>query len=279
MLQIAEPDVGDTAVYAVVARNDRGGAVSQLHELTVLDAQSNAGGIHRAAFPVSREDEDTLLQVMGRIMFAGNPAEITWSVLLPEGWALRPIYNDFADSAPTDLVTGLAEWSWQNPTKERLQIYYDLIPPASAVGLWGFPAVFTVSSKGQVLESLANPDPLILRIFGRSHHAADTDRDRNIDLSELLRVIELYNTRSGTSRTGRYRLNARSVDGFDVDLEDGAFGEVSVFHSADTDNDATVSLGELLRVIELYNTRAGTSRTGAYRVAGDSVDGFAPGSD
>jgi len=49
------------------------------------------------------------------------------------------------------------------------------------------------------------------------------------------------------------------------------------YHSADFDNDSKVSLSELLRIIELYNFREGTTRTGAYRVNAESVDGFSTG--
>jgi hypothetical protein len=47
-------------------------------------------------------------------------------------------------------------------------------------------------------------------------------------------------------------------------------------HSADTNSDFKLSLFELTRVIELYNTRIGTVRTGAYRPAGGTEDGYEP---
>jgi hypothetical protein len=46
-------------------------------------------------------------------------------------------------------------------------------------------------------------------------------------------------------------------------------------HSADTNRDLLLSLLELTRVIELYNTRNGQVRTGAYQVLAGSEDGFA----
>jgi len=49
------------------------------------------------------------------------------------------------------------------------------------------------------------------------------------------------------------------------------------YHSADTDKDGKLSLVELTRVIELYNTRAGTTRTGQYHVQAGTEDGYAPG--
>lgn len=49
------------------------------------------------------------------------------------------------------------------------------------------------------------------------------------------------------------------------------------YHSADTSRDGRLSLLELTRVIELFDMRVGTARTGAYRLQAGSEDGFAPG--
>ena len=49
------------------------------------------------------------------------------------------------------------------------------------------------------------------------------------------------------------------------------------YHSADSDRDGKLSLFELTRVIELYNYRSGTTRTGQYHVQAGTEDGFAPG--
>ncbi len=53
---------------------------------------------------------------------------------------------------------------------------------------------------------------------------------------------------------------------------------IAPYH-ADSNEDWTINLFELTRVIELYNTRAGTTRTGAYHVQSSPTteDGFAPG--
>ena len=57
----------------------------------------------------------------------------------------------------------------------------------------------------------------------------------------------------------------------------GAVVTLTNYHSADTNRDGRFSLLELTRVIELYNVRSGSVRTGAYRVLAGSEDGFSPG--
>jgi hypothetical protein len=103
-------------------------------------------------------------------------------------------------------------------------------------------------------------------------HSADMNFDWHLSLLELLRVIDLYNTRSGTTRTGDYHEDSASIDGFAPGV-----GTLTHFHSADSNQDGKLSLIELLRVIDLYNTRSGTTRTGDYHPQSATVDGFAPG--
>ncbi len=105
------------------------------------------------------------------------------------------------------------------------------------------------------------------------YHSADTDGNWRLSLLELTRVIELYNTRDGTTRTGAYYTDATTEDGFAAGT-----GTITSHHSADTNQDGRLSLLELTRVIELYNTRDGTTRTGEYhRTELETEDGFAPG--
>ena len=103
-------------------------------------------------------------------------------------------------------------------------------------------------------------------------------------VSELTRVIQLYNTRNGTSRTGCYLVvESGTSDGFNPDATRLSTDVVTLvrYHSADYGRDGKISVSELTRVIQLYNTREGTSRTGAYHVRRQSEaissDGYAPG--
>jgi len=151
-----------------------------------------------------------------------------------------------------------------------LELSYDLVPSSEARGRFALAALLEVTNGGAVGMSVVKPDPLYVRRISATARSSDLDGDFRIGLSELLRVIELYNTRIGTVRSGGYRERLQSVDGFETDPFEPAIGSVvlSRHHTADTDQDGRVSLSELLGVIEVYNARNGTVRTGAYAPLG-----------
>jgi hypothetical protein len=103
-------------------------------------------------------------------------------------------------------------------------------------------------------------------------HSADTNQDFRINLSELTRVIQLYNYTTGGVRTGAYQTAAGTEDGFAPGV-----GTIVKHHSADTNQDGMLSPTELSRVIVLYNYVSGSQRTGEYHVEAGTEDGFAPG--
>lgn len=72
-------------------------------------------------------------------------------------------------------------------------------------------------------------------------------------------------------------MQSDSEDGFALDPMSTTNQLLSVYHSADSNRDGQISLYELTRVIELYNYRVGTVRTGQYRVQQGTEDGFSPG--
>lgn len=111
-------------------------------------------------------------------------------------------------------------------------------------------------------------------------HDADQNHDSRISLPELTRVIELFSARNGTVRTGCYQVATTSTeDGFapDPDRSDTAAVTLTRYHAADSDRNGRIGLNELLRVLQLYNYRAGSLRTGQYRPQSGTEDGFAPG--
>lgn len=149
--------------------------------------------------------------------------------------------------------------------------------PADQGGVRTIAAPVTLALAGPNLLLLASPDPLHVTL---GLHSADTDRNFRISLLELTRLIELYNCRNGTTRTGCYAVaTSATEDGFAADpaRSSSAAITLSCYHSADFNHDGKISLVELTRVIELYNYRSGTTRTGQYRSQAGTEDGFMAG--
>ncbi len=136
--------------------------------------------------------------------------------------------------------------------------------------------VVVTNSAGSVTSAAAT-----IAVLAR--HSADVSpADGTINLAELTRVIALYNTRQGTVRTSRYQIQDGTEDGFAPDVISPGHATITLarYHSADSNRDGRLSLTELTRVIELFNTRSGSTRTGAYHNATSPTateDGFAPG--
>lgn len=107
------------------------------------------------------------------------------------------------------------------------------------------------------------PIPTPLSAF----HSADINRDGIISAGEYNRVLELYNYRSGTVRTGEYHTDASVYGGYAPGP-----GTITTYHTADSDQNGRISLLELTRMIEYLN-----ADDGAYHVSPGSEDGFEPG--
>ncbi len=103
-----------------------------------------------------------------------------------------------------------------------------------------------------------------------SYHTTDSDHDWRISLSELTRAIEIYNYKSGSTRTGEYHIEFGTEDGYGA----GPGSHSGYFNSADTNRDWKISLLELTRIVELYNAKSGTSRTGQYRLKSGTEEGY-----
>lgn len=210
--------------------------------------------------------------------YEGTEVAIGWSVQLPDGWSFASVGGDsIPQNVPAVGATGTLEFTYDAPPASGSSFRYMLSVPEGTLGNHAVSALLRFTPTGQSETTVtATPGPLTIAPR-ESRHSADTNGDFLLSLSELLRVIELYNTRFGTARTGRYRLHASSADGFEPDATANGPATLTRYHTADTDRDGQLSLSELLRVIEIYNTRSGTTRTGAYRPASGTADGFEPG--
>lgn len=270
-LQLENLTADAAGAYTVIVTNLAGSVTSEAAELNLFPSGTTA----------RQEITDTELRTTLATVTITNTVtseeplpHLDWQVLLPSGWSLQSTTGDAEASRPTVGATALLEWSWSAIPASPLIFTYTLEGSLSGNLEPEIATLLTIGTGENAIQYLAQPDPLVLRF----RHSADTDQDNKISLGELLRVIELYNTRFGTSRTGRYRDQSDSPDGFATDpaLPGDTPAAHSRYHTADIDRDGKISLGELLRVIELYNTRSGTSRTGRYRIQPDSEDGFAP---
>jgi len=89
------------------------------------------------------------------------------------------------------------------------------------------------------------------------YHSADRDQDHTISLSELLRIIQFYNS-------GGLHCQSGTEDGYDPGMGDQACD----LHSSDYNPpDWTINMSELLRIIQLF-------RSPGYYPCIDGEDGF-----
>jgi hypothetical protein len=101
------------------------------------------------------------------------------------------------------------------------------------------------------------------------YHSADMDMNNEVSMPELLRVIQLFNTKSG-----KYICDPATEDGY-ASGDDAAM-RTCLQHSADSDDDWTFSLSELLRVIQFWSLGGYHKATPADE-GFPTKDGFAPG--
>ncbi len=265
---VAMADAGD---YKVRVTNAMGSVDSNTVKLAiyqVVATQATAG---------TGYVEGQTLRIINTITFSGGDATMGWQTLLPSGWVFVGSTGDEGDVKPVAGATDLLEWAWTGFPISPVTFTYTVKIPAGATGPQSVASMLSFVRSGAVARVLATPDPLVVMPVG--WHSADTGRDGRIDIMELLRVIELYNTRRGTVRTGAYQVGASSEDGFaaDFDRDYGVSATLTSYHSADSNHDGRLSLLELLRVIELFSYAPDRIRTGQYHRSAETDDGFASG--
>ncbi len=275
-LTIENVDSNDAGFYWVIVTNTGGLRVSDGARLELTPSVSPVIARHRIVGNGYSVGDTITVKVL--LSFSGSLSALGYQVLLPADWSFAGDNLNGTTVEPVLGDTDLLEWAWSEIPVGPISFEFDLNVPADSTGAVEISALVESRADGEAFQALANPEPLIIE-SAAERHTADTDEDGRFSLSELLRVIELYNTRYGSTRTGRYDRHDNTVDGFVPDGTQPSTLEniLSRHHMADTDHNGHVSLSELLRIIELYNTRTGTTRTRAYRPAAGSVDGFTPG--
>lgn len=184
--------------------------------------------------------------------------------MLPEGWTIGAVNNKGIAQVTLEPVPGGTKltiiWETDAPLFP-LELSYELIPPADATGIVSILGQAAFSVESGLRHSGGMVPTVLVELLSQEYaHSADINSDWRISLSELLRVIQLYNS-------GAYHLNPSTEDGYE-----GGTGITSgVTHTADYLGDWCITLPELLRVIQLYN-----APSHCYYKADDTEDGFMP---
>ncbi len=196
----------DAGTYTVTVANTAGSRTSDGAVLLVV-----GGGVaasHALAGP--GVIPGTPITITNTMNYSGLAAAAGWQVLVPTGFSLASDTATTAETRPVAGTTGLLEWSWTTVPPSPLTFTYTLNTPTVLPAGAQLAAIAVLRPEGMpaALQLLAQPDPLVLPTL--SPHSADTGDGATppgppnfrISLSELTRVIELYNTRNGTVRTG-----------------------------------------------------------------------------
>lgn len=265
---VSEQDEGN---YRVTASNQNGTFTTIPVGLYVTsESASSEFRANHSATPFTPGGTATITV---ELHFPSNAASLGWSVEIPAGWTYVSGTGEPAIT-PASGATGVLEWGWIDlPTESPATFTFDIRSPSNVTTFQEVTGFGLMRADGELTTRLADPNPLRLRP-GSALHRADMNENGRIELVELLRIIEIYNYRESSVRTGRYSLDASTSDG----VRPGSGGEAHTwFHSADYDRNGRLGLAELLRVIEIYNYRTGSTRTGHYRTSSGTVDGFSPG--
>ncbi|MGC9053430.1 MAG: EF-hand domain-containing protein, partial [Candidatus Hydrogenedens sp.] len=208
-------------------------------------------------------------QTLTVILTIRNPIHLNVSALglketLPTGWVLQSVVETSnAVVVPSNGATGTLEFAWMDIPPFPVKVVYNVSVPNDADGqavISGYVLYRTVDS-----EELSSPvvDTVLLKGWSPDRaHSADSNRDWSISLTEMLRVIQMFNF-------GGYSCDDTSEDGFGP-------GEGKnrncVPHSGDYQpQDWKFNLSELLRQIQLYNAPGK-----GYILQEGTEDGFAP---
>ena len=172
------------------------------------------------------------------VLAPGTPQEIDLSVTGEHGVFVARFLSD-----------GTMDWVRILPDTERkdtfaLEVYED-------------------GGETYVMAAGTYPDPVVFTLDGTpGHHTGDQNGDNEIDLSELLRVIQFFNSAG-------YHCESGTED----DYAPGPGDTASCLpHASDYNpQDWEVNLSELLRIVQFFNS-------GGYHASPEGEDGFCPGS-
>ena len=207
-----------------------------------------------------------------RYDFPEKPTSLGFTVVLPSGWSFLNVATAipaFPQTKPSNGATGTLNFAWGTVPSTPASVSF-IVKPSSVARLdqtFTAHANYALPSGGGTVSG-ADDTLVLARTCAGEDGIQSSDQDGNfsISLSELLRVIQFYNSGG---------LHCASPPD---STEDGFAPGPGADHTClpyDTDynpQDWAISLSELLRVIQFYNS-------GAYHYcpASNTEDGFCPG--
>ncbi len=208
-------------------------------------------------------------QTLTVILTIRKPIRLNISALglketLPTGWELQSVVETSnAVVAPENGSTGTLEFAWMNVPGFPVKVVYTVSVPNDAEGQ----AVFSGYVLYRTVESEELTSPVVETVLLKgwapeSAHSADSNRDWSISLTEMLRVIQMFNF-------GSYGCNENSEDGYEPG--EGRHRNCAPHAGDYRIQDWKFDLSELLRQIQLYNAPGR-----GYVLQEGTEDGFAP---
>ena len=274
---------GNTGYYWVNVTNSVDATGTKSKEILVQVSPVGTTAIHQViSTPGRGYTAGGTLRVTNTISFPSTATALGWTVILPAGFSFASDTTS-ASSKPAAGTTARLDWAWDaGAVTSPLTFTYAVNVPANATDTKSIGALASVRVNSDTLPIIGTPDPLLVAQAGLPH-STDTDGDWKIGVDELAQTIALFNTTNSNVRTGAYKyVTSELASGFAADASVAAGVPVAGhIHSSDTNADGMIDLKELLQLIDLYNYRVGTDRTGSYHwqvdETGTGVDKYAPG--
>ena len=208
--------------------------------------------------------QDLLVRIRVRAEHPELLAAFGISETLPDGWLVTDLVNDAgAAIKPAAGDGGTVSFAWITVPTFPVELAYHVSVPADATGNYAITgeALYRLSDSAQLTTGLIST-AVVPGVSTEHCTTADTDHDWNISLSEVLRLVQLYNS-------GQFHCDATGEDGF----APGAGDQMCTLHNSDhLSPDFKIELSELLRLVQFYN-----AADSAYHVTQGTEDGFSPG--
>ncbi len=184
----------------------------------------------------------------------GTPTALGLEETIPNGWTYQGLVGDPALIVkPATGSGGLLEFAWfPLPSFPVVLTYRVAVPAASTVTsfIWGEGLLRVLDGAGGGEMRTPAVPTIVPGPAGGGVHSADTNMNSRIDLGELLRVIQFYNS----GGYGCAPPESPTEDGY---LPGLSALTVCAPHAGDYNPpDWRISLSEMLRLIQFYNSGA-----------------------